>query len=542
MAKSSWLTIHNAVSNGFATQVPRHPTTARAMLHRLHLKNVGPAPELDLNLAPRLNLITGDNGLGKSFLLDVAWYCLTRRWPQEVNPGLGSGAMALPRDRRQMAEISFTVDGEHRQQQDYSCHYEAEDEAWVGPRGRPVNPGLVLYAMADGDFAVWDSARNAWKQKGDVDVQDKLKAYVFSGRDVWQGLPNPAPSNGWICNGLVRSWADWQREAGEPFQQLKTVLRGLSPNLQPPLVPGPLVKIRVSDDTDYPTIAGLGDAPPVPVIHCSSGVRRILALAYLLVWAWRGHQRASALLGKEPTRRVIVLIDEVEAHLHPSWQRRIVRSLLQVLPGLSQAVDVQLLLVTHSPLVMASVEPHFDEEQDRWLDLDWNPDTKHVVLTRQTFARRGDANSWLRSEAFDQDDTGSLEREQVLRAARRLLARQDVVEPTEVKKLETRLQEVLGSTDPFWNRWHFEKTLQQARQVMARGAAVDAADVQAMEKQLQHVVRDTHPIWQRWRSYQTEQEVHQRARMLPHRGAGGLTVSKHDSLMTGIGRVGGTRW
>jgi len=53
------------------------------MLHRLHLKNVGPASELALKpLARRLNLITGDNGLGKSFLLDVAWYCLTRRGPK----------------------------------------------------------------------------------------------------------------------------------------------------------------------------------------------------------------------------------------------------------------------------------------------------------------------------------------------------------------------------------------------------------------------------------------------------------------------------
>ena len=38
------------------------------MLHGLHLKNVGPAPALDLNPAPRLNLLTGDNGLGKAFL------------------------------------------------------------------------------------------------------------------------------------------------------------------------------------------------------------------------------------------------------------------------------------------------------------------------------------------------------------------------------------------------------------------------------------------------------------------------------------------
>ena len=52
------------------------------MLERLELENVGPAPEMMLNLAPRMNLITGDNGLGKSFLLDVAWWALTRKWPE----------------------------------------------------------------------------------------------------------------------------------------------------------------------------------------------------------------------------------------------------------------------------------------------------------------------------------------------------------------------------------------------------------------------------------------------------------------------------
>ncbi len=55
------------------------------MLERLELENVGPAPEMLLDLQPRLNLITGDNGLGKSFLLDAAWWALTRRWPRDLN-------------------------------------------------------------------------------------------------------------------------------------------------------------------------------------------------------------------------------------------------------------------------------------------------------------------------------------------------------------------------------------------------------------------------------------------------------------------------
>ncbi len=36
------------------------------MLRSLHMKDVGPAARLDLELGERLNLLTGDNGLGKS--------------------------------------------------------------------------------------------------------------------------------------------------------------------------------------------------------------------------------------------------------------------------------------------------------------------------------------------------------------------------------------------------------------------------------------------------------------------------------------------
>lgn len=52
------------------------------MLEYLRLENVGPAPSMEL--APRLNLLTGDNGLGKSFLLDCAWWALTQKSVQRA--------------------------------------------------------------------------------------------------------------------------------------------------------------------------------------------------------------------------------------------------------------------------------------------------------------------------------------------------------------------------------------------------------------------------------------------------------------------------
>jgi hypothetical protein len=407
-----------------------------------------------MELASRLNLITGDNSLGKSFLLDVAWYCLTRRWPQELNEKLSGGAMAQPINKKEPSEISFTVDGEvdANQAKSYSCSFNLEEEAWIGKAGRPVNPGLVIYAMADGAFAVWDPARNAWKRKGSEDTPEKIKAYVFSSRDIWKGLPNPKSDLGNLCNGLVQDWASWQREDGEAFAQLKSVLKELSPNPKMPMSPGDLIRTSRQDTRDYPTLKS-PSGQMVPLAHWSSGVKRILALAYILVWSWQEHCKASEFLGKQPTKQMIFLVDEVEAHLHPTWQRRVVRSLIEVVQSLHAQTSVQLMLVTHSPLVMASVEPLFDPVHDAWWDLDLDATTKIPRLMPRQYVRLGDANSWLLSEAFDQDATGSIEAEEALVFARTLLQQGKHADPTEVKEAEVRLQHVLGETDPFWNRW-----------------------------------------------------------------------------------------
>ncbi len=62
------------------------------MLERLELRDVGPAPEMRLDLAPRLNVIAGDNGVGKTLVLDVAWWALTGTWGMgAASPHRGDG-------------------------------------------------------------------------------------------------------------------------------------------------------------------------------------------------------------------------------------------------------------------------------------------------------------------------------------------------------------------------------------------------------------------------------------------------------------------
>lgn len=417
------------------------------MLKHLKLKNIGPAPNMELALGERLNLITGDNGLGKSFLLDIAWWALTRKWPAEINARLAVGKKALPRGAG-AASIDFALTA-NQGTEEYSSSFLRREQAWAGPQGRPAHPGLVFYAMADGSFAVWDSARNYWRTKDGVDVQERAPAYVFNQTEVWDGLISA--DGQWLCNGLIRDWASWQKENGAAFTSLCAVLAVLSPSAAEPLVPGALTRISLDDVRDMPTIRMAYDQE-VALAHASSGMRRIIALAYFLVWAWEEHQKAARLLDEPTTDQVIFLIDEVESHLHPQWQRKIVPALLGVMGKLIKQAKVQIIAATHSPLIMASVEPLFDAGKDAWFDLDIV--RKKVILTRREFEKHGDVESWLMSEAFDQESGRSPEYEILINKAAALMEK---AQPgaVAIRKMNDDLVAALNPKDDFLFRWRY---------------------------------------------------------------------------------------
>ena len=421
------------------------------MLEHLKMTNVGPASTMELDLGKRLNLLTGDNGLGKSFLLDIAWWALTRKWPAEINSRLSAGLMAKPHESGK-ATIEFTFTAKSKPVS-YISTFDRQAQAWTGKAGRPSNPGLVLYAQVDGGFAVWDPSRNYWRRKGNVDVQDRPPAYVFNSREVWDGLRDE--ERGLLCNGLILDWAGWQKEKGNAFKSLCAVLKALSPSDEEEIVPGDLTRISLDDPRDIPTLE-MPYGQSVPVLHASAGIRRIIALAYLLVWSWEEHNKASKLLDQETTSQVIFLIDEIEAHLHPKWQRRIISALLGVMGTLTRKADVQIMTATHSPLVLASVESSFDAAEDAWFGLDFVADGKgaHVELTNRPFVRRGDMSSWLTSEAFDLTSARSLEAEMVLKNAAIAMS-DEAFDAQKAKELDGQLRKVLGDTDPFWMRWRF---------------------------------------------------------------------------------------
>jgi len=409
------------------------------MLQNIHLKGVGPAPELNLDFAHRLNLLTGDNGLGKTFVLDIAWWALTGTWADRP---------ARPREDTDIPLIEYGIPsfisdiGTPMIPTGVQAAYNFREEEWIEDmdwRSAAVG-SLVLYARVDGSFSVWDSLRNSFR--GIIPISKG--GYNFSGSSLWDGLFDEGRV---LCEGIIRDWVAWQRQTTEAFQQLREVLRILSPE-EEELLPGEPTRVSVNDVRDHPTLSM--PYGRVPLIFASAGVKRVISLAYLLVWAWQEHQYAAKLLREAPADQIVFLVDEIESHLHPKWQRRILPALLKVAASLRDDVKVQVLVTTHSPLVLASAEPLFDEEKDALFTFDLKDG--QVGVARADWRSRGDACSWLTSDVFDLKEARSHEAEKAIQQAKAAM-RQPNLTIEERRRIHHELNAVLKDTDPFWGRW-----------------------------------------------------------------------------------------
>lgn len=412
------------------------------MLKSLTLCGVGPSTNLGpIEFAPRLNFLTGDNGLGKSFILDIAWWALTRTWARNTS--------ATPHPNAIQPSIKYVFSKNTPGDFNGDSVFDRTTQQWPVKRGRPSIPGVVIYAGVDGSFSAWDPARNYWA--GSQSQPERPRCFNFSPDAVWNGLDGVGGIR--YCNGLIHDWVLWQRGRDPAFEDLARVLKTLSPSENERLQPGDPVRLGL-DVKDFPSLR-MPYGQDVALIHASAGMRRIVALAYLLVWTWREHQLAAKQTGTSPAREIIFLLDEIECHLHPQWQRRVVPALLDVMQALTgQNVPCQLIIATHSPLVLASVEPRFDEDRDAVYTLQLR--NQAAVVDRETWAKQGDVVNWLVSDTFGLHQARSVEAEAAIEAAEAWMRGDTSALPAQLQsqeKIHQALLDTLPGADHFWPRW-----------------------------------------------------------------------------------------
>lgn len=393
----------------------------------LKLINAGPSAEMQLDFGERLSLITGDNGLGKSFLLDFAWWAATGEWAErEAVPPLNADAGR--------ASVEYTLRGQSGALLTTTSTFNRKLFAWSRPPTAMTVEALAVFSRADGSFAIADPLRK-FTSRGST-FTNSLSAY-----EVWNGRAG-------VIEGLIRDWPKWQASSDKrTFDRFSAVLKRLSPDDLGTLTPGPPIRLP-GDPRDIPTIEHKYGT--VPVTHASSGVQRVLLLAYLIILTWQEHEVAAEQTDSPVLRRMLVIVDELEAHLHPKWQRIVLPALMSVGDLLSSELVIQMVAATHSPMILASMETVFDADTDVLYHL--YGDGPRVRLEDTPFVKYGDASGWLTSPLFGLRHARSREAERAIEDAKSLQLLEDVTQ-AEVAEVSARLKRHLAGDDKFWPRW-----------------------------------------------------------------------------------------
>lgn len=420
---------------GFPSNTGASPMTSPKIfsLSGLECTAVGPAPTLSMGFGPRLNLITGDNGLGKTFLLHTVWWTLTGAWVSK-QPAVPFGAAPAGPMK---AEIRPLVDGEPLA----PATFNPRRDRWERPHDWPTTDALVIYARVDGGFSVWDP-----EVMGEGDPQSA--ALDISRQELWDRVERDDVV---LCNGLLIDWFQWQSRHPETFERFFGLVRALFA-ADAVVEVGGAVPLSLIDDREVPTI--LLPSGEVRIDLLSAGMKRVLGLAYVVQWAFGRHQRArrQRTLDASPFN-IVFLFDEVEAHLHPRWQRALLPDLLAQLEQLGGGAEVQVFATTHAPFVAASCETIFDESRDELLVFDEHDG--QVVLENVPWIKHGDITNWVTSKVFGLTRARSLEAERAIDAAYAFMRGEPTGDPqlTTREQIHARLCEVLADSDRFWPVW-----------------------------------------------------------------------------------------
>ena len=304
-----------------------------AKLRRVALTNIGVFESLVLDdLQPGWNVLLGNNGTGKSTILKAIALGLCGDDPEAalsadrlLRFGARSGRIELT-----FGEVTYRTD---------------------------------LYR--EGDRCVVRSAQLTPLQKGNSVVLGFPPLRGVSLRDP-SGVSPPLPSVPRVADvlplirgtidtrldslkdWLVNLWAD-SNATDIPRPQAQRSARTIKAfvELLRPFVPGQEIGDDLQISRSPWRVCITTEDGAVPIESVSQGMSSIFG------WAGTMIQRMFEIYPgvESPARQpAFVMVDEIDAHLHPEWQRKLASILTDQFPG------AQILATTHSPLVIAGMK------------------------------------------------------------------------------------------------------------------------------------------------------------------------------------------
>lgn len=359
-------------------------------IHSLELTNVGPfrrrpdgagSDGIKLEFDANVNLFIGPNNVGKSTILH-ALYLLTRH---RIDEHLGGDVSSIARlagpswDRAyepHVESLQFAITPLGYAQPICGSFAELFAPLVVQSNGQPSwNEIIDAYGFIGYRHTV--SGIDAGIRAGDTDdqIQDQLDlSLLSSAHNIAQMLEGSDEFDRQVVPVIFGAITAITQEFhlaidGEVMYADTEWLRGKSLTDVFLDSKDPNTPAHISDLGNYKVETTDGAHPFADLSH---GTLSTLAWVSQFVMGMARHYRG---VPDWKERRGIFIIDEIDAHLHPSWQRRIIPTLQRHFP------NVQIFASTHSPMMVAGLKKGQVHllKRDETGQVDWSRNEQDII-------------------------------------------------------------------------------------------------------------------------------------------------------------------
>lgn len=304
-------------------------------IESLHVENVGPFNKLDVQFNPKMNVIVGANGVGKTSLLRCIADSLTNHSLEIMRFRQG----ATIKMNGFVGDKAYTYGAEKLVDEDQK-YRQLEIKRWLltpdeGHTGSIMHADKDFNLLAIGAYRYFDYTQITGMTR-EGNKQEERRNYRNNNPKYLEATPMPNIKQ-WMINRYFQIDKDWAVKEKCNWNAIISQLGAISPK-----------------ESDFKFVRIERDLEPVFSLNgsecyleeLSSGFKSVLSIILNIVDWIEGVNEGDAM--KIENAEGTVLIDEIDAHLHPSWQSIVLSSLREIYPKL------QFIVTTHSPNVIMS--------------------------------------------------------------------------------------------------------------------------------------------------------------------------------------------